>query len=680
MKIIPIEKALELAHNISKEACLTQKEENIFDLILASVKPIEIENKLFLKVSDLKNFLLNFGDAVKQKDFSWLTQRRGLKVDKRVDIEEFVKSKEYLHQAKQIRPVIMKGLSDFWSSSGYIQALLTGSTGWGKDFWTRDSIAYMVYTLSCYWNPQLEFDLGLGSSIMLVNQSKTEKLAKRVMFGQFAQMLRESPYFIKHFPYDPSVKSELRFPKNIYVFPAGGGDDAALGMDVWGGSLSELNFMERTADSVYTQFTGEEEYDQAERAYNSLIRRMKGRFVQKGGKLPGRLILNSSVNYRGDFTDRMKDEITKEMADTGKTFTFLMEMSQWESLPKSHFEGKYFCVEVGDASRRSRILENKADAIGGAEVLEVPIEYKPEFVRDLEGALKDIAGRVVGTSSPFIPYRELIKKAQTKHVELHNGQMLFTKPIIFLSTMDKFEQDWDELVNHEYIENEIILKEDIFAGHIDLGLNKKKGDAVGVDIGRILGYTMLPSYKYYNEKKEKFVEVNDIKAPIYHIDGALQVRAKLNDEVDFEKIRDLILYLRGFINLKWVTMDGFQNVMMRQAFRKAKIRTGDLSVDTTTAPYTELKLAIKDERIYLPDHEILSTELKDLQKDDDKIDHLKNGSKDVSDGAAGVVYILQHKVANYRGKRKSRRLTEERERTGLRKIRTPNSKRRLRIL
>ena len=108
--------------------------------------------------------------------------------------------------------------------------------------------------------------------------------------------------------------------------------------------------------------------------------------------------------------------------------------------------------------------------------------------------------------------------------------------------------------------------------------------------------------------------------------------------------------------------------MMIQAFRRAKIKCGILSVDTSLAPYTEVKLAIKDERLYLPSHVVLNKELQELEKTDKKIDHPKHGSKDVSDSVAGVVYILQHKEANYSGKRHSRRSIPQ-SKNDLRKVR-----------
>lgn len=668
MQVISIKKAIEIAHTLSKNSGLTQKEETIFSLIMASVKPLEVNGELFLNTNDLKNFLLNFGDAVRQKDFSWLTQKRGLKVDKIIDIEEFVKSSQYMKQAREVRPSIMQKLNEFWDTNqNYIEAVCTGGIGVGKNFFARMSLAYMLYKLSCYYNPQLEYSLGLGSSIIFIQQSKTESLAKKVLLNQFGQMLKESPYFQEHFKFDMSVKSELRFPNNIYVFPLGGSDIAALGQDVFGGILDELNFMERVEDSVHTRFTDEDEYDQAEKIYTNTIRRIKSRFMEVGGTIPGKLICLSSRNYPGDFTDRKMQEAEEEVKKTGKTFTYIMSLSQWESLPKEKLSKEKFLVELGDENRRSRIIETKDDARPEATVIEIPIDYKPDFERDIEGSLKDFGGIVVGTKSPFIPYRELIAKAQDEYCLLHN-ESLFKKEFIYLSTLDPEDQDWETIINLDYIKNDMTAFSDIFACHIDVGLNKKSGDAAGLAIGRIIGYKLLPSYKYYSTTKKEFVEVKDIRAPIYHVDGVLQIRAKIGDEIDLNLVRDLILWLRGSMNIKWVTMDSYQSTMMIQAFRRANIKCGVLSVDTSLAPYTEVKLAIKDERIYLPKHSILNRELRELEKTEKKIDHPKNGSKDVSDGVAGVVTILQHKEAKYTNSRQTRKSTTE-SKNSLRKIR-----------
>lgn len=601
----------------------------------------DIDGVEYLDGHFLKSFIQGAEKAVSTHDISFFNYKRGLKVSKIVDIEEFTESRDYMNQAGYIRPVIKYELDRLFTSTNYIEAVLTGAIGIGKNYFADLALAYMLYNLSCYHNPQLEYDLAPGSSIVFITQSMSLTLARKVVFDQFSARLKNSPYFMDHFNFDPGVKSELRFPHQIYVLPVGGNDTGAIGMNVFGGLIDELNFMARIQDSAHTRYTSQDEYDQAERLYSALIRRMKSRFMQKG-KVPGKLLLISSVNYPGDFTDRKIEE-----SETDKTI-FVMKYSQWEALPKDRFCGQNFLVEVGNEFKQSRILTVIDEAVDEEDVIHVPTEYLSEFERDLDAALRDLAGVATGTKHPFIPFRENIKWAQDEHKAMNDGRSLFNVQSCVLSdiVLDPEDPDWSYLIDYTYIDECILDNAAVFATHIDVGLTN---DAAGVGIGHISGYKMLPEFKYFNERTGEFVEVRDVRAPVYAIDGLLQVKAPPNGEVDLELVRDLILHLRGYINVRWGTLDSWQSAMMIQSFKKAKIRSGVLSVDASIAPYAEVKQAIKDKRIYFPEHDVGSKELREVEKDSkkEKIDHPEGGSKDCSDAIAGVVYMLHRKEASY---------------------------------
>ena len=544
--------------------------------------------------------------------------------------------------------------------------------GVGKTYMADMAMAYMLYRLSCYHNPQLEYDLAPGSSIVFIQQSITQNLAKKVVFDQFSGRLKNSPYFMKHFHFDPKVKSELRFPKNIYVLPVGGSDTSAIGMNVFGGQIEELNFMARTKDSIHTRFSGEEEYDQAERLYRTLIRRMKSRFMQKG-KVPGKLLLVSSTNYPGDFTGRKIEEAEKD-----KTI-FVMNYSQWEALPEDRFTGEKFLVEVGNDVKQSRVLKSREEAVDDEDVIDVPIEYKTEFERDIDGALRDLAGVSSSTKHPFIPCRELIVSAYEEFDKVTGGRQLFHfggRNFVLSNVIDQESPDWDLVINEEYLDECIMDPKIVFSAHIDVGVSE---DAAGVAVGHITGYKLMPSSKYFNTRTNEFVEVKDMRAPIYQIDGVLRISSPPNGEVDMALLRDLILDLRGRLNLKWVTLDSYQSTMLIQSFRRSKIKSGVLSVDKSMDPYMEVKQAIKDERLLIPHHEVLLRELRELERKDTKINHVPHGSKDCSDAVAGVVHILRRKEAdntvNRSSRRRSRRETNERS-PNVRRIRIGGMRRR----
>lgn len=672
-KLIRIEDAVDITQKVSREAGLDTKEEEVLRLIMASVQIVTLDGAQMFRMSELVGFLKNVQKAIQTKDFSWLAQKRGLCVDRIVPIDEFCESPEYMNQKGFVRPRIMEKLIELFDPRKYyIEAVLTGAIGIGKNFFADMAMAYILYLLSCYHNPQLEFDLAPGSSIVFIQQSKTATLAKKVVFEQFSERLKHGKYFMKQFMFDPQIKSELRFPKQITVLPVGGSDTSALGMNVFGGVIDELNFMDRVVGSQLSRHTGEEEYDQAERLYSTIIRRMKSRFMQKG-VLPGKLLLVSSRNYPGDFTDRKLEE-----AKTDSTI-FVMNYSQWEALPQDRFSGDKFLVEVGNESKQSRIVASYDRAKDPEDVIEIPMEYKVEFERDIDAALRDLGGIAAGTRRPFIPYKEQIVLAQEQFMTRNGDRQLFLKGTVNLSEIFEEEEkdvpDWERVVDVAYLE-EILIKDQPHTLHLDVGLT---GDAAGLAIGHIDSYKLLPSFKVYNEKMNEFVEVRDVRAPIYMIDGAVRFVTSPGDEVDLEMIRDLALWIRGKIFIKWATMDSYQSAMLIQGFRKAGMRSGVLSVDVSIAPYAELKMAIKDERILFPPHQILAKELRELEKDRkrEKVDHPAGGSKDLSDAVAGVCYILQQKEASYGigGRRRTRSSVVSPEEGGIRKIRVGTHRR-----
>jgi hypothetical protein len=672
-KAVPLEEAAALCTIVAKEYGLNVKQYEMLEAMTRAVPVQETVNgDAFVFAGALKSFADNMQRAISTEDSTFLRQQRGLKVDRVVDVEEFCESREYMNQSGYLRPAIKYKLIElFHESDDYVEAVLTGGIGIGKNYFGDMAMGYMIYLLSCYYNPQIEHDLAPGSSIVFIMQSKSHKLAKKVVFDQFAERLRLSPYFMNNFAFDPNVKSELRFPNNIYLLPVGGQDTAAIGMNVFGGIIDEMNFMARTSHSAKTAYSGEEEYDQAERLYHALIRRMKSRFMQKG-KLPGKLLLISSTNYPGDFTDRKIVE-----AETDSTI-FVMKYAQWEALPEDRFCGDTFPVEIGNDVKRSRILNDVSEAVDEADVIQVPIEYKTEFVRDLEAALRDLGGIATGSKHPFIPQRELIEKSQLEFEgTMGNSQLFRMSSCVVSHVIDSNSPDWEALVNHDYIRDCIHDPGVVFAVHIDVGLTQ---DAAGVVLSRIIGYKLLPTAMVYSERTNEFIEIRDIRAPIYCLDGVLRVTAPPSGEVDLELVRDLILHLRGYLNIRWATMDSYQSAMLIQGFRRAKIRSGILSVDTNIAPYAEVKQAVKDERLIMPRHDVLARELRELERDPekDKVDHPAGGSKDCSDAAAGSVYMLQRKEAQYG--RTSRRGGHRIEADGIRNVRIKTRRGRLRTI
>jgi hypothetical protein len=67
-----------------------------------------------------------------------------------------------------------------------------------------------------------------------------------------------------------------------------------------------------------------------------------------------------------------------------------------------------FKVEVGDVTRRSRLLSGIEVNVNVDRVIDVPLDFKKEFETDPDKAVRDLAGISILTISPFISRRELI--------------------------------------------------------------------------------------------------------------------------------------------------------------------------------------------------------------------------------------------------------------------------------
>ena len=89
------------------------------------------------------------------------------------------------------------------------------------------------------------------------------------------------------------------FPNRIVVRPLSGDVNAAIGSNIFGAILDEINFMARVEELKSAVDGGL--FDQAQRdVNNSIVRRRKSRFMAAEGRLPGMVCLVSSKRYPGE--------------------------------------------------------------------------------------------------------------------------------------------------------------------------------------------------------------------------------------------------------------------------------------------------------------------------------------------------------------------------------------------
>jgi len=538
-----------------------------------------------------------------------------------VDCYTFVEDADYLDMKGVLWPKVLQSVVEA-NEGNYIEFLLTGAIGTGKTTQAVITTAYQLYLLSCYDDPHALFRLDPASEILFIMQSAKKELSTEVDYERFRAMIERSPYFTEEFPFDPSLKSTMKFPNRIVVKPISGESTGALGQNVFGGIIDELNFMAIVKDS--RQSRDAKEYDQAKENYRAIVRRRKSRFMREG-KLPGLFCLVSSKRYPGEFTDEKLDEVAREIADTGKTSTYVFDYPVWEVKPAGTYTGDTFRVFIGDEQRQPRLLDkdermSEADeAEGSGMILNVPIEHRPEFENDLLNALRDVAGVSTLAVSPFMPNTEAIVKCFGK-----------VKSILSSPECDFVER------HLKFYPSRFREREKPRHIHLDLSLTR---DHTGIACGYVPGFAQI-------NRGDDMIEL----LPIISFDFVLEVSPPKDGEIKYGDIRRLIMKLRDHgLNIRWVSADSFQSVDTLQILRQKGFLTDKISVDLTPVPYQITKTAMYDNRVAAPYAPVCSREFSQLERNPKTgiPDHPPTGSKDMADAVTGVVYGLSVRMETW---------------------------------
>ena len=518
-----------------------------------------------------------------------------------VGIREFILSPYYLSDKSVVYPRVLEVLEEIIAGD-FNEAVLTGGIGVAKTTIALYLTLYNLYLLSCYKTPHREYGLDPTSDIVFILQSLNKDKAKDVDFKRFRAMVEKSYYFQKFFPHNKDIESKLLFPNNIIVKPISGDVSGSIGENVISAILDEVNFMQVVEKSKQTH--DGTVYDQAWTLYNSIARRRESRFM-KMGKLPGIICLVSSKRYKGEFTD-LKMEEAKHAEHI-----YVYDEVIWNIKPKGTFSEDTFEVFIGTDSENPFIVEVDDDLYYNPEqIRDIPIDFFKQFESDILNALREIAGVSVRSVNPFILDTSCIANC-------------FRKGRTFLSRSTvEFSKQKIGILPNKFLDKQLPR----FV-HIDIGLVK---DHLGIACGYVPEFVKI-------DRGGGLIE----QLPYVHIDFVMNCIPPKNGEIDLGRVRGLIfkLYELG-LNIRWITLDQFNSADMIQRFRQAGFKSGIQSVDRDAIPYQAMKAGLADQRVSVPYHPRLETELLNLEynAEKDKVDHPPNGSKDIADCLAGVVY------------------------------------------
>lgn len=513
---------------------------------------------------------------------------------------------DYLNIEGRIRKRILEDLTaiigeevDGRRMTKYHLGMITGGIGIGKTTIASIVLPYLCHWCLCLRDPQGFFELLPGSRIAFMQMSTSETQAKEVLFGDIKARILYSPWFMTNFPFDPSFKNQIRFPKDIWIIPGDSAETTFEGYNILGGILDEADSHKVTQNKDY-----------AEAGYTTIHARITSRFQERGF-----LLVIGQMKKGNGFAAKKYKELKKNPK------AYAVRMSIWESLGWERFlnpDGTRDSFWY-DSDRKEIVPSGIASALKTENLIEVPNLYRPDFENNPEKALRDLAGIPPATGSPFISLTYKLQEAVERWSDRYEG--LFT-PV-----------DEQGRIASWFLSNNTLKR----VVHIDMAYSSE-GDALGIAMGHV----------------EEMVTIDNELKPYIIIDMLMRIQAPAGREIFLADVRRTIYHLRDERKFKIVkvTMDGFQSTDTRQQFQKRRIDSEIISVDKQVLPYHDLREAIYENRIDFPRYmvklnpndtsltEVAVKELSELVDNGTKVDHPEGGSKDIADAMAGVVFTL----------------------------------------
>lgn len=540
-----------------------------------------------------------------------------------VSIEEWLESPFYVGE---------DGLQlyDFWKieltelfqpEKFYNEWVVTGSLGGGKSTAGEFAILRKLYELSC-WEPiPLLFEMMKSTILYFIYFTVSLKQAQRTGYGSIKRIVDGIPYFLKYFPRNLAIDSELQFPGMSMVYGSDVGHQ--IGMNLIGSLLDETNFLDKNGRIS-------DDFSKATELYRAVYNRRKSRFVVEGID-KGLSIFVSSATTVSSFTEERiaaADEDPHIMVSSVVTY----------QVKRRHYQKEEFTVFVGHDLVDPQIVDGlndikfiltslghefNADHPMGYQLKTLPTELKQRFKqvpndfrdgfeKDIENAIQDVLGISTTPSYKLFKSRPAYRSCTFSDKALNP----VIKDKITISTGDRTQiQDFFDITKIQYPEVPRHI-------HIDQSV---ASDRTGIGCSHVLD----------------FVEINGIRLPIIMVDFIICIEPPPRPyEIPISRTREFIIWLiREGLNVYSVSYDSFQSRESIQIMSGMGINAFTKSVDKDDEDWKQLVAMYYEGRIVHYDHPLYRYELFELIHDRErrKVDHPPHSSKDLADGLCGSV-------------------------------------------
>ena len=342
-----------------------------------------------------------------------------------VDIVTFITDDRYLGQAwkdaegkLKLYPFWMEKLKELFPNSfdTVVNNLIeSGARGLGKSEIAVTVCLYIMYRVMCLKDPLEFFHIKKTEKLCFAFMNLTLDLSKDVAVSKFQSTVQLSPWFMQRGTMTQRDNSPYWIPPDYIEIIIGSQSSHLIGKPVLFAFFDEISFI-KNQDIDKQKAIAMDMIDTA-------IGGMKTRFIYNGKNYSFLILASSKRSEKSFLETHMKKKLKSE-----KENVMIIDEPVWNVKPPETYCGERFNVALGNKFLVSQVIDNNTDPKifidRGYKIISVPVEFRAEFIDDIDRALCDFAGISSSELTKYISGQAL---TDTINENLKNP---FTKSII----------------------------------------------------------------------------------------------------------------------------------------------------------------------------------------------------------------------------------------------------------
>jgi hypothetical protein len=518
-----------------------------------------------------------------------------------VDVRTFVEGGDYLNQPflSDIQYDVVEAMSQIYriedlarymsrsEAEAYYhkytktEIILKLGKGSGKDHTSTIACAYVVYKLLCLKDPAAYFGKPPGDAIDILNVAINAQQAKNVFFKGFKSKIERSPWFRNKF--NAKIDS-IDFDKSVSVYSGHSERESHEGLNILLAILDEISGFAMDNPS------GLEKAKTADAIYNAFRGTVDSRFAM------GKVVLLSFPRYDGCFISKRYKEVIAEKEVVKKSHTFIIDPQKPHTDPENQFYLEW--EEDHIISYKYPGFYALCRPTWDVNPTKVIDDFKIAFMTNENDARGRFLAQPTAVADAFFGRRDKIESS-----------LVHINPLLDdMRPMTAFQPIPGK---RYYMHADLAQKVDrcaVAISHVDKW--------VGVEYST--GYRTIQPYIV--------------------TDAIAYWKPGVGKPVDLKQVKDWIILVRSLgFDIDLITFDRWGSLDMQRDLMTLGFKCETLSV--AKKHYEDLMVIMYEDRMRVPNIDVLEDELKNLRVVKDKIEHPRSASgKDLSDALCGSVF------------------------------------------